>query len=345
MDYRPLGRTGVSVSQLCLGAMMFGAWGNPDHGDAVRIIHRALDAGINVIDTADVYSAGTSEEVVGKALAGGRRERVVLATKVGLPLGEDPNQRGTSRRWITEAVENSLRRLATDWIDLYQVHRLDPAVDLDETLGVLSDLVHAGKIRAFGASTVAASGIVEAQWIAERRGRERLRTEQPPYSLLTRAVEYDVLPTAQRHGMGVLTYSPLAGGWLSGKYRKGQEVAGPGSAARQLRFAQALDAAHPANAAKLDAADALGALADQAGLTLVQMAIAFVTRHPAVTSAIVGPRTTEHLESYLAADDVELPGDLLDRIDEIVPPGHTVDVADNMWSTSTSALDATARRR
>jgi aryl-alcohol dehydrogenase-like predicted oxidoreductase len=345
MDYRPLGRTGVSISPLTLGAMMFGAFGNADHDDAVRIIHRALDAGINVIDTADAYSAGESEEIVGKALAGGRRDHVVLATKVGLPFGEDPNQRGTSRRWITDAVEGSLRRLQTDWIDLYQVHRLDPTTDIDETLGALSDLVHAGKIRAFGASTVAGSEIVEAQWAAERRGRERFRTEQPPYSLLTRAVEYDVLPTALRHGMGVLTYSPLAGGWLSGKYRKGQEISGPGSIARQQRFGANLDGTSPANAAKLDAADALGALADEAGLTLIQMAIAFVTRHPAVTSAIVGPRTIDHLESYLAADGVELPDDLLDRIDAIVAPGHTINVADNMWSTSTSALDAQARRR
>jgi aryl-alcohol dehydrogenase-like predicted oxidoreductase len=345
MDYRPLGRTGVSVSQLCLGAMMFGAFGNPDHDESVRIIHRALDAGINFIDTADVYSGGESEEIVGKALAGGRRENVVLATKVGLPFGEDPNRRGTSRRWITEAVEGSLRRLGTDWIDLYQVHRLDPAVDIDETLGALSDLVHAGKIRAFGASTVAASEIVEAQWTAERRGRERLRTEQPPYSILARAIEYDVLPTCLRYGMGVLTYSPLAGGWLSGKYRKGQEISGPGSAARAQRFPETYNATAPENAAKLDAADALGALADEAGMTLIQMAIAFVTHHPAVTSAIVGPRTMDHLESYLAADGIDLPSDLLDRIDEIVPPGHTVNIADNMWSTSTPSLDAASRRR
>lgn len=345
MDYRPLGRTGVSVSQLCLGAMMFGAFGNPDHDDSIKVIHRALDAGITFIDTADVYSGGESEQIVGKALAGGRRENVVLATKVGLPFGEDPNHRGTSRRWITEAVEGSLRRLGTDWIDLYQIHRLDPGVDIDETLGVLSDLVHAGKIRAFGASTVAASEIVEAQWTAERRGRERLRTEQPPYSMLARAVEYDVLPTCLRHGMAVLTYSPLAGGWLSGKYRKGQAISGPGSAARAQRFPATYDAAAPHNAAKLDAADALGALADEAGLTLIQMAIAFVTRHPAVTSAIVGPRTIDHLEAYLAADAIALSGDVLDRIDEIVAPGHTINIADNMWSTSTSALDAAARRR
>ena len=345
MEYRPLGRSGVSVSQLCLGAMMFGRFGNPDHEDSIKIIHRALDAGINFIDTADVYSGGESEQIVGQALAGGRRENVVLATKVGLPFGEDPNQRGTSRRWIMAAVEGSLRRLGTDWIDLYQVHRLDPATDLDETLGALSDLVHAGKIRAFGASNVAGSEIVEAQWTAERRGRERFRTDQPPYSLLTRAIEYDVLPSCLRYGMGVLTYSPLAGGWLSGRYRKGQQVSGPGSAARAQRFPGVYESTNPANAAKLDAADALGALADEAGMTLIQMAIAFVTRHPAVTSAIIGPRTMEHLESYLAADGTDLSSDLLDRIDEIVPPGGTVNVADNMWGTGTSALDAAFRRR
>jgi aryl-alcohol dehydrogenase-like predicted oxidoreductase len=345
MDQRPLGRTGVSVSRLCLGAMMFGAFGNPDHEESAKIIHRALDAGINFIDTADFYSAGESEEIVGKALAGGRRENVVLATKVGLPFGEDPNHRGGSRRWMTQAVEGSLRRLGTDWIDLYQVHRLDAATDVDETLGVLSDLVHAGKIRAFGASTVPASEIVEARWTAERRGRERFRTEQPPYSLLARAIEYDVLPTCRRHGMGVLTYSPLAGGWLSGRYRKGREIGGPGSIVRRSRFAALYDATSAANAAKLDAADALGTLADEAGLTLVQLALAFVTHHPAVTSAIVGPRTMDHLESYLASDDTPLPTDVLDRIDEIVPPGHTVNVADNMWGTATSALEAAARRR
>jgi aryl-alcohol dehydrogenase-like predicted oxidoreductase len=345
MDYRPLGRSGVSVSQLCFGAMMFGAAGNTDHDDSIQIIHRALDAGVNFVDTADAYSDGESELIVGKALAGGRRENVVLATKVGLPFGEGPNHRGTSRRWITEAVEGSLRRLQTDWIDLYQVHVLDPGTDIDETLSALSDLVHAGKIRTFGASKVPASEIVEAQWIAERRGHERFRTEQPPYSLLTRAIEYDVLPTCLRHGMGVMTYSPLAGGWLSGKYRKGQEISGPGSAARAQRFPGVYDSTNPANAAKLDAADALGALADEAGITLIQMAIAFVTRHPAVTSAIIGPRTMEHLETYLAADDIDLSSDLLDRIDEIVPPGVTINVADNMWNHSTTALNSASRRR
>ena len=269
----------------------------------------------------------------------------MLATKVGLPFGEDPNRRGTSRRWITQAVEGSLRRLRTDWIDLYQVHRLDPAVDIDETLGALSDLVQAGKIRMIGASTVAGSEIVEARWAAERRGRERFRTEQPPYSMLARAIEYDVLPTCLRHGLGVLTYSPLAGGWLSGGYRKGQQISGPGSPARRQRFAAAYDAGAPENAAKLDAADALAALADEAGITLIQLAIAFVVRHPAVSSAIIGPRTLEHLEPYLGAADVHLSDDVLDRIDEIVAPGHTVNVADNMWNTSTTALDPAFRRR
>ena len=344
MEYRPLGRTGISVSQLCLGAMMFGAFGNPDHDDTIKIIHKALDAGINFIDTADGYSAGESEGILGKALAGGRRESVVLAVKFGPPLSADPNHRGASRRWITEGIEGSLRRLQTDWIDLYQVGVPDPNTDIDETLGALSDLVRAGKIRYFGASKVPASQIVEAQWTADRRGHGRFRTEQPPYSMLTRAIEYDVLPTCLRHGMGVMAYSPLARGWLSGKYRKGRDVSGPGSAARTRRGGD-YDAANPANAAKLDAADALGALADQAGLSLIQMAVAFVTRHPAVTSAIIGPRTMEHLDGYLAADGIELSVDVLDRIDEIVPPGVTANVVDNMWNVGTPALSAANRRR
>jgi aryl-alcohol dehydrogenase-like predicted oxidoreductase len=344
MEYRPLGRTGVSVSQMCLGAMMFGAFGNTDHDDAIKIIHKALDAGINFIDTADGYSAGESEEILGKALTGGRREGVVLAVKFGLRGPGDPNHGGASRRWINEAVEGSLRRLQTDWIDLYQVGVPDPATDIDETLGALSDLVRAGKIRSFGASKVPASQIVEAQCTAERRGHGRFRTEQPPYSMLTRAIEYDLLPTCLRHGMGVMAYSPLAGGWLSGRYRKGVEVSGPG-ATSPVRRAGDYDAANPANAAKFDAADALGALADEAGLTLVQLAVAFAVRHPAVTSAIIGPRTMEHLDGYLAADGVELSAGVLDRIDEIVPPGVTVSVADNMWTVGTRALDTASRRR
>ena len=279
MEYRPLGRTGIHVSQLCLGAMMFGAFGNREHDDSIGVIHKALDAGINFIDTADGYSAGESEEILGKALTGGRRDNVVLAVKTGVPFDADPNHRGASRRWLTDAVEGSLRRLKTDWIDLYQVGVPDPNTDIDETLGVLTDLTRAGKIRSFGASKVPASQIVEAQWTADRRGHGRFRTEQPPYNLLTRAIEYDVLPACQRHGIGVMSYSPLAGGWLSGKYRKGQEITGPGSAARAQRFPGRYDATNPANAAKLDAADALASLAEEDGITLIEMAIAFAVNH------------------------------------------------------------------
>jgi aryl-alcohol dehydrogenase-like predicted oxidoreductase len=320
--------------------MMFGDWGNPDHDQSIRIIHRALDSGINFIDTADVYSRGESEEIVGKALAGGKREHVVLATKVHGSMGDDPNEFGNSRRWIIREVENSLRRLQTDWIDLYQIHRPEADTDIDETLGALTDLVRAGKVRYIGSSTFPASQIIEAQWVADRRGRERFVSEQPPYSMLVREVEKDVLPTAQRHGMGVIPWSPLAGGWLSGQYRLGSEA--PGST-RAQRLPQRYDLSLPANQRKLEAADALGRLAEEAGLTLIQMAIAFVIRHPAVTSAIIGPRTMEHLESQLAAADVELSGDVLDRIDEIVPPGVNVNPADGGWPNP--ALEKSARRR
>jgi aryl-alcohol dehydrogenase-like predicted oxidoreductase len=342
MEYRRLGRTGVQVSALCLGAMMFGEWGTKDHEESIRIIHRALDAGVNFIDTADVYSHGESEVIVGKALAGGRRDDVVLASKVHMPMGNDPNQRGNSRRWIIQEAENSLRRLGTDWIDLYQIHRYDPDTDIDETLGALTDLVRAGKVRYIGHSTWPASAIVEAQWTARERGRERLTCEQPPYSILVRAIEADVLPTCQRYGMGVIPWSPLAGGWLSGRYRKGTGAEGPFSAARQ-RLADRFDMSLPANQRKLEAAAQLADLADRAGMSLIEMAIAFVLRHPAVTSAIIGPRTMEHLESQLKTADIELTDDVLDRIDEIVPPGVTINPADNGWVSP--ALEASARRR
>jgi aryl-alcohol dehydrogenase-like predicted oxidoreductase len=342
VEHRLLGRTGVSVSKLCLGAMMFGDWGTKDHDESIRIIHRALDAGINFIDTADVYSHGESEVIVGKALAGGRRDDIVLATKVHSPMDEDPNHRGNSRRWIMREVEDSLRRLGTDWIDLYQIHRPDPDTDLDETLGALTDLVRAGKVRYIGHSTFPASAIVEAQWTAQERDRERFRSEQPPYSILTRAIESDVLPTCQRYGMGVIPYSPLAGGWLSGRYRKDSEVQGPMSPARQ-QLANRFDTSLAVNQRKLDAAGQLAELAEKAGLTLIQLAIAFVLRHPAVTAAIIGPRTMEHLESQLAAADVDLPDDVLDRIDQIVPPGVTLNPADNGWVSP--ALQPAARRR
>ena len=343
MRYRTLGRTGISVSQLALGGMMFGSFGNADHEDSIRVIHTALDAGINFIDTADGYSHGESEEIIGKALHG-RRDDVVVAVKFGVSFGGDQNLRGGSRRWIVRAVEGSLRRLRTDYIDLYQLGAPDPNTDLDETLSALTDLAAAGKIRSFGSSKMPASQVVEAQWVADHRGYGRFRSEQPPYSMLARGIEYDLLPTTLRHGMGVLSYSPLAGGWLSGKYRQGQDAAGPGSAARSANAA-AYDTSNPANARKFEAADALGALADEAGLTLVQLATAFVVRHPGVTSAIIGPRTMEHLEGYLAADGVELSTDVLDRIDQIVAPGDTINVADNFWQFGTTSLTAASRRR
>ncbi|MEA2618010.1 MAG: hypothetical protein QOE72_3793 [Chloroflexota bacterium] len=342
MERRTLGRTGVSVSKLCLGAMMFGDWGTKDHEESIRIIHRALDAGINFIDTADVYSQGESEVIVGKALSGARRDDVVLATKVHMPMGRDPNQGGNSRRWIIREVEDSLRRLGTDWIDLYQIHRYDPSTDIDETLGALTDLVRAGKVRYIGHSTFPVSAIVEAQWTARDRGRERFVCEQPPYSILTRAIEADVLPTCQRYGMGVISYSPLAGGWLSGRYRKDTEVQGPMSPARQ-QLANRFDMTLPVNQRKLDSAEQLARLAEEAGISLIALSIAFVLRHPAVTAAIIGPRTMEHLEAQLAAADLELSDDVLERIDEINPPGTTINPADNGWVSP--ALQPAARRR
>src|SRR5665213_1237503 len=328
MEHRMLGRTGVSVSPLCLGAMMFGAWGNPDHAESIRIIHRALDAGINFIDTADVYAQGESEEIVGKALAG-RRDDVVLATKFHGTMGEDPNRRGNSRRWIVQEVEASLRRLGTDWIDLYQVHRPEPGTDIDETLGALTDLVRAGKIRYLGSSTFPPSAIVEAQWVADRRGRERFVCEQPPYSLLVRGVEAEVLPTCQRYGMGVIPWSPLAGGWLTGRYRKGQE---PPQSMRAERIPGRYDLSIPENQTKLDAADKLAQLAERAGISLIHLALAFVLRHPAVTAASVGRRTMEQREGQLGADEVVLSDEVLDEIDAIVPPGRNISPADAGWT-------------
>ena len=339
MEYRALGRTGVQVSPLCLGAMMFGTWGNTDHDESIRIIHRALDAGVNFVDTADVYSRGESEEIVGKALAG-RRDRVVLATKVHGRMGDDPNQQGNSRRWIVQEVESSLRRLRTDWIDLYQIHRPEPDTDVDETLGALTDLQRAGKIRAFGSSTFPAHEIVEAQWVAERRGRERFVCEQPPYSILVRGIERDVLPVCARYGMGVISWSPLAGGWLSGRYRKGED---PPRSSRAQRIPKRFDLSLPENQRKLDVVDRLAQLAEAAGISLVHLAIAFVVRHPAITAAIIGPRTMEQLESQLGAADVELSDDLLDAIDDLVAPGTTVNPADAGYTPP--SLEVAARRR
>ncbi|SDJ04022.1 aldo/keto reductase [Nonomuraea jiangxiensis] len=333
MKYRTLGRTGIEVSPYCLGAMMFGAMGNPDHDDSIRIIHRALDAGINFIDTADVYSQGESEVIVGKALKG-RRDDVVLASKVHYPMGDDPNQRGNSRRWIITAVENSLRRLQTDHLDLYQVHRPDPTVDVEETLSALSELIHSGKVRAIGASCFPASEIVEAQWVAEQRGLERFRTEQPPYSILNRGIEREVLPVCQRYGMGTLVWSPLGQGLLTGRYRKGQ----PTDTHRSSGMPQ-----HFSDERKLDVVERLIPLADKAGLPLAHLAMAFAIAHPGVTSAIIGPRTMEQLDDLLAGAHVTLDDDILDRIDEIAPPG--TDAGPNDVAYTPPAITSVGLRR
>jgi aryl-alcohol dehydrogenase-like predicted oxidoreductase len=319
MQYRALGRTGIKVSPYALGALALGtSIGNPDHDDSARIIHKALDAGINFIDTSDTY--GESEVAVGKALKG-RRDSVVLATKFSRPIGDDPNHQGASRRWIMTAVENSLRRLQTDYIDLYQVHRPDPSTDIEETLSALSDLIHSGKVRAVGTSAMPASDIIEAQWAAERRGLERFRTEQPPYSILSRGIEREVLPIAQRYGIGILVWGPLGQGMLTGRVRKGQQT--------DLRRAGLLNAL--SDERRIDAVEQLIPLAEKAGLPMTHLALAFAIAHPGVTSAIIGPHTMEQLDDLLASADVTLTDDILDQIDEIVPPGTDVGTLDQAY--------------
>jgi len=340
MELRNLGRTGVKVSPLCLGAMMFGGWGNQDHDDSIKIIHKALDSGINFVDTADVYSQGESEEIVGKALKD-RRDNVVLATKVHGGMGRDPNQQGNSRRWIIQECENSLRRLGTDWIDLYQIHRPEPDTDIDETLAALSDLVRSGKVRYLGSSTFPAADIVEAQWAAEKRGRERFVCEQPPYSLLVRGIETDVLPTIQRYGMGAITWSPLAGGWLSGNYRVGAELP---TSRRAAMLPARYDMSISGNQRKLEVAEELAKLAESSGMTLVNLAVSFVIAHQGVTAAIIGPRTMEQLDTQLGAGDITLSADVLDAIDEINPPGRNLSRGDAGYMPP-SLTNASLRRR
>jgi aryl-alcohol dehydrogenase-like predicted oxidoreductase len=332
MQYRTLGRTGIKVSPYALGALALGtSIGNPDHDDSARIIHKALDAGINFIDTSDVY--GESEVAMGKALKG-RRDSVVLATKFSRPIGDDPNHQGASRRWIMTAVENSLRRLQTDYIDLYQVHRPDPSTDIEETLSALSDLIHSGKVRAAGTSAMPASDIIEAQWVAERRGLERFRTDQPPYSILSRGIEREVLPIAQRYGMGILVWGPLGQGMLTGRVRKGQQT--------DLRRAHIFR--HLNDERRIDAVEQLIPLAEKAGLPMTHLALAFAIAHPGVTSAIIGPHTMEQLDDLLAGADVTLTDEILDRIDEIVPPGTNFNWADAGYAPPTIA-DPRQRRR
>jgi aryl-alcohol dehydrogenase-like predicted oxidoreductase len=339
MQYRTLGRTGVQVSSLVLGAMNFGAIGQTTQDEATAIIDAALEAGINLIDTADFYSDGESEEMVGKAIAG-RRDDIVLATKATLPMGAKLNHQGSSRRWLVRALDDSLRRLGVDHVDLYQVHRWDPRTSDEETLSALTDLRRAGKIRYFGSSTFPAYRIAAAQWAARENQLGRYVTEQPSYSILQRGVESHVLPVTQEYGMGVLVWSPLASGWLTGAIRAGQEI----TTHRSEFLPRYFDTAIPANAAKLAAVERLAKVADAAGLTMIQLALGFVTAHPGVTSAIIGPRTMDHLRSQLAAADTVLPADVLDAIDEIVDPG--TDLAPREKNdTPPSLLDSTLRRR
>lgn len=339
MQYRTLGRTGVRVSTLALGAMNFGSIGRTTQDEATAIVDAALEAGVNVIDTADMYGAGESEEMVGKAIAG-RRDDIVLATKAGMPMGEDPNRRGSSRRWLVTELDASLRRLGVDHVDLYQIHRWDPETGDEETLAALTDLQRAGKIRYFGSSTFPAYRVAQAQWAAREHRLSRYVSEQPSYSLLQRGIERDVLPVSQEYGLGVLVWSPLASGWLSGAVRAGREIATHRSATLPDRF----DTALPANRARLDAVERLARVADEAGLTLIQLALGFVTAHPAVTAALIGPRTVDHLRAQLAAADTVLPADVLDAIDEIVAPGTDL-AAHEKFDTPPALLDASLRRR
>lgn len=339
MQYRTLGRTGVQVSSLALGAMNFGPIGRTTQEEATALVDAALDAGINLIDTADMYGDGESEEMVGKAIAG-RRDDIVLATKAGMPMGDERNHRGGSRRWLVTALEDSLRRLGVDHVDLYQLHRWDPATGDEETLSALTDLQRAGKIRYFGSSTFPAHRIVQAQWAAREHRLSRYVTEQPSYSLLQRGIEAHVLPVTEEYGLGVLAWSPLASGWLSGAVRAGRDITTHRSGLLPDRF----DLSVPANQARLDAVEKLARVADEAGLTMIQLALGFVTAHPAVTSALIGPRTLDHLRAQLAAADTVLPADVLDAVDEIVAPG--TDLAPHeKFDTPPSLLDASLRRR
>jgi aryl-alcohol dehydrogenase-like predicted oxidoreductase len=337
--YRTLGRTGVQVSTLALGAMNFGAIGRTTQDEATAIVDAAIAAGVNMIDTADWYGHGESEEMVGRAIAG-HRDDVVLATKANMPMGEDRNRQGSSRRWLVTALDASLRRLNVDHVDLYQIHRWDPTTSDEETLSALTDLQRAGKIRYFGSSTFPAYRIVQAQWAARSLHLSRYVTEQPGYSILQRGVEAHVLPVTAEYGMGVLAWSPLAGGWLSGAIREGREM----TTSRSVHLRERFDLGDPANRAKLDAVERLAKVAEEADLTMIQLALGFVTAHPAVTCALIGPRTLPHLHAALAAADTVLPPDVLDAIDAVVAPG--VDLAPHeRFDTPPALLDPALRRR
>ncbi|MET8640704.1 aldo/keto reductase [Streptomyces sp. NPDC004675] len=339
MQYRTLGRTGVQVSSLALGAMNFGAIGRTTQDEATAIVDAALEGGINLIDTADMYGRGESEEMVGKAIAG-RRDDIVLATKAGMPMSDERNHRGASRRWLVAELDSSLRRLGVDHVDLYQVHRWDPTTGDEETLSALTDLQRAGKIRYFGSSTFPAHRIVEAQWAAREHRLGRYVTEQPSYSILQRGVETHVLPVTEQYGLGVLAWSPLASGWLTGAIRKGRDI----TTSRSTFMPERFDTSLPSNRARLDAVEQLAAIADGAGLTMIQLALGFVTAHPAVTCALVGPRTLDHLHTQLAAADIVLGADVLDAIDGVVAPGTDL-AAHEKFDTPPALLDPSLRRR
>ncbi|MFD9544636.1 aldo/keto reductase [Streptomyces sp. NPDC060022] len=339
MRYRTLGRTGVQVSTLTLGAMNFGRIGRTTQDEATAVVDAALEGGINVIDTADMYSDGESEEMVGKAIAG-RRDDIVLATKATMPMGDERNHQGSSRRWLVTELDNSLRRLGVDHVDLYQIHRWDPRTGDEETLSALTDLQRAGKIRYFGSSTFPAYRLVQAQWAAREFHLGRYVTEQPSYSILQRGIETHVLPVTEQYGLGVLVWSPLASGWLSGAVREGREI----TTSRSMVMPERFDTAVPSNRARLDAVEQLAGVAEEAGLTMIQLALGFVTAHPAVTSAIIGPRTLDHLHSQLTAADTVLSADVLDAIDAIVAPGVDL-AAHEKFDTPPALLDPSLRRR
>ena len=330
MERRNLGRSDLKVSRLCLGAMMFGVWGNQDHDACVRIIHRALDAGISFIDTANNYSEGESEIIVGKALRD-RREKAVLATKVWAPVGPGSTESGLSRAAILAQVEKSLTRLGTDVIDLYQIHRPDPTVPWEETLSALTDLVRSGKVRTIGCSTSHKEGagpwekrlpaweIVETLWLSERRGFERWASLQPPYSILRRVMEVEHFPMSLRHGIGNIVWSPLEGGWLTGKYRKGR--ANPLDSPRSEKWVG--DLAKPVFQRRIEIVEELVQIAEARRVSLARFAVAWTLLHPAVTCAIIGPRTMEQLEDLLGAPELAISDEERARIDALVPPGTT----------------------
>ena len=313
MEYRNLGRTGVKVSQLCLGTMMFGR--STSEADSVAIIERALDQGVNFVDTAHAYSAGASERYVGKALAGGRRASVVLATKGFFPLDpKDPNGRGLSRRHLIDACNASLERLQTDWIDLYQLHRAQSDVPIDETLRALDDLIRAGKIRYIGTSMFPSWKIVESLWAAKEFGLNRFVCEQMAYNLLDRTAEREVLPAARTFGIATIPWAPLCGGLLTGKYKRDDQSA----AGRWHGGKDNFDRRVTPEA--FDVIEGVVALAEEKGCSPSQLALAWLAAQPGVTAPIIGPRTLDQVLDNLGAAGVTITDEDRARIDAFAPP-------------------------